>query len=201
MKKTALLYVHGLNGSADEAEMFAPYCPDVEVVGADYDGYVPGEVLGEIRKAYDELHERYDRVYLMANSIGAYFSMLALKDCEIVKALFVSPVLDMEKLILGMMSRADVSEEKLREQGEITTNSGIVLSWEYLCYVRDNPIDWKIPTEILYAGQDKIIPRSMVDEFVRGHDAKLTVMEDGEHWFHTEEQLAFLGEWMRRKFS
>jgi len=26
-------------------------------------------------------------------------------------------------------------------------------------------------------------------------------MENGEHWFHTEEQLAFLDNWMRGAFS
>ena len=34
-----------------------------------------------------------------------------------------------------------------------------------------------------------------IDRFVRQHDAKLTVMEGGEHWFHTPEQLAVLRKW------
>lgn len=29
------------------------------------------------------------------------------------------------------------------------------------------------------------------------HDVNLTVMENGEHWFHTDEQLAFLDIWMK----
>ena len=32
--------------------------------------------------------------------------------------------------------------------------------------------------------------------FARAHGAKLTVMEEGEHWFHTEEQMAFLDAWI-----
>ena len=28
--------------------------------------------------------------------------------------------------------------------------------------------------------------------------AGLTIMEQGEHWFHTEEQLQFLREWLIR---
>jgi hypothetical protein len=27
----------------------------------------------------------------------------------------------------------------------------------------------------------------------------LTVMEGGEHWFHTDEQIQFLDDWIRRK--
>lgn len=34
-----------------------------------------------------------------------------------------------------------------------------------------------------------------VEEYARHHDAQLTVMEGGEHWFHTPEQLAVLREW------
>lgn len=34
-------------------------------------------------------------------------------------------------------------------------------------------------------------------EFVNKHNARLTVLENGEHWFHTEEQLAFLDKWLR----
>ena len=30
------------------------------------------------------------------------------------------------------------------------------------------------------------------------HNTHLTVMENGEHWFHTDEQLAFLDVWMKK---
>lgn len=192
------MYVHGLGGNAQKAENYRKNCPGYDVIGVDYEGYVPNEVLGDIRACYDKMCEKYPQIYLIANSIGAYFSMLALRDCKIAKALFISPVLDMERVILDMMSRADVSEQELREKGEVVLRSGMVLSWKYLCFVRENPITWNVPTEILYAGHDNIISRHTVDEFVNTHGAKLTVMEDGEHWFHTEEQLAFLDEWMRK---
>jgi hypothetical protein len=29
------------------------------------------------------------------------------------------------------------------------------------------------------------------------HQATLTVMDGGEHWFHTEEQMAFLDNWIK----
>ena len=32
--------------------------------------------------------------------------------------------------------------------------------------------------------------------FAKKHNAMLTVMEGGEHWFHTEEQMRFLDEWI-----
>ena len=34
-------------------------------------------------------------------------------------------------------------------------------------------------------------------KFADDHHAKLTVMTGGEHWFHTEEQMRFLDEWIK----
>ena len=126
-----------------------------------------------------------------ARNIGLWASIIR------AKALFISPVLDMERLILEMMGWAGVSEAELRERGEIPTAFGETLSWRYLCYVREHPIAWDIPTEILYAGNDPLTARQTVDAFVRSHRARLTVMENGEHWFHTAEQLAFLDGWIK----
>lgn len=37
--------------------------------------------------------------------------------------------------------------------------------------------------------------RQTVEAYIRQHNAELTVIEGGEHWFHTPEQLAALREW------
>ena len=36
-----------------------------------------------------------------------------------------------------------------------------------------------------------------IHDFAKNHNAMLTVMEGGEHWFHTEDQMRFLDEWIR----
>ena len=41
-------------------------------------------------------------------------------------------------------------------------------------------------------------PCRTVEAYARKHGAKLTVMEGGEHWFHTPAQLAALREWEER---
>ncbi len=33
--------------------------------------------------------------------------------------------------------------------------------------------------------------------YIHGKGATLTVMKGGEHWFHTEEEMNFLDEWIR----
>ena len=199
--KRVMLYIHGKGGNAGEADRFRTICPGFDVLGVDYRGELPWEAAPQITAAYDEACRQYDHIILLANSIGAYFAMLALQGRAPDRALFVSPVLDMERLILDMMGRAGVSEQTLRERGEIPTDFGETLSWGYLSYVREHPIAWQAPTEILYAGGDHLVSRQSVERFAAEHGAGLTVLENGEHWFHTEEQLAFLDGWVKRVLS
>lgn len=139
----------------------------------------------------------YDSVILIANSIGAFFSMNALAKKTISKALFISPIVNMERLITDMMSWSNVTEDELCSKKEISTDFGETLSWEYLCYVRKHPIKWNIPTCILYAANDNLTSRKTVSEFASQTGATLTVMQNGEHWFHTDEQMAFLDNWIK----
>ena len=133
-----------------------------------------------------------------ANSIGAYFSLLSLADMPIEKAYFISPIVNMEKLIMDMMHWAGVTEDELQEKGIIATEFGEALSWEYLAWARSHPVSWHIPTEILYGSEDNLQSMETVKNFAAGCGAGLTIMEQGEHWFHTEEQLQFLREWLIR---
>lgn len=97
----------------------------------------------------------------------------------------------------ALVLRAGVSEAALQEKGTIETTFGETLSWEYLCDVRAHPLRWSVPTEILYGSKDFLTSEETVAAFARAHRAGLTVMENGEHWFHTDEQMAFLDDWLR----
>ena len=114
------------------------------------------------------------------------------------KAFFISPIVDMEKLILDMMGWADITEEKLREKQLITTGFGETLSWEYLCYVRNHPVNWSVPTYILYGDKDNLTSQETIHKFANDVNAGLTIMQNGEHWFHTAEQMSFLDDWIKK---
>lgn len=197
MRDTLILYIHGKGGTAAEAEHFRPLFPRCDVVGLTYSAETPWDAKREFPAAFQTLAAGYGRVILIANSIGAYFSLCALPQEKLEKAYFISPIVDMEKLIGSMMSWAKVSEAELRERGSIETTFGETLSWEYLSYVRAHPIRWTVPTEILYGGWDHLTERETVAAFAAAQGARLTVMENGEHWFHTPSQLAFLDDWLR----
>ena len=147
--------------------------------------------------SFDSITSEYNKTILIANSIGAYFSLISLADKKIEKAMLISPIVDMERLILDMMTRANVSEEELSIKKEIETPFGEALSWEYLSYVRKNPIHWNIPTGILYAEKDNMTSISTITDFFKKINANITVMSGGEHWFHTKEQMDFLDNWIK----
>ena len=198
MKHTAVLYIHGKNGSASESEHYKPLFPECEVIGFDYQTFSPWETGAEIRSVVEKLKSEYDSIILIANSIGAFFSMNAGIDSIIKEAYFISPIVEMERLITDMMDWANVTEDKLKEKGMIHTSLGEDLSWDYLCYVREHPVKWSVPTAILYGKNDALTSYETISAFAKKHNAKLTVMENGEHWFHTEEQMQFLDNWIRR---
>ena len=193
-----VLYIHGKGGSAAESRHYQALFPDCEVLGLDYRSSVPWEAGGEIRGVVNALRNRCGSITLIANSIGAYFSMCAGIDDAIRRAYFISPIVDMERLIVGMMRQANVSEAALRASGTIPTTFGEDLSWEYLSWVRAHPLRWATPTRILYGENDALTPREAVEAFARAHRAGLTVMPEGEHWFHTEEQMRFLDNWIMK---
>ena len=103
--------------------------------------------------------------------------MSTLAEKSISKALFISPIVNMEKLIADMMLWANVTEDELQSKKEIPTAFGETLSWEYLCYVRKHPIKWNILTCILYGGKDHLTSRETISEFAEKQGADHTVME------------------------
>ena len=163
------------------------------------DGRVGAKVTGkEIHDFIVKVKEKYNSIILTANSIGAFFSMNSGIDTMIEKAYFISPVVDMERLITDMMNWANVTEDELEEKKIIRISSGEELSWEYLSYVRRHPVSWTTPTAILYGSKDNITSYDTIVSFAEKHNASLTVMENGEHWFHTDEQMRFLDDWIQK---
>ena len=191
------VYLHGKGGNAREAERYRALLPGWRVTGLDYRAQTPWEVREEFLAYFKAARRDGTKVLVIANSIGAFFAMQALDETRVDRALFVSPVVDMERLIETMMAGEGITEPELRQRGEIKTEFGETLSWRYLQDVRQHPIRWRVPTAILYGSGDALMPRETVEAFARRTGATLTVMEGGEHWFHTKAQMQFLDAWVR----
>lgn len=204
----AYLFVHGQCGCKEEGLAFAEIaCPKgVQVLAVDLpehgerqgekERFNPWTAVPELKTVFAYMKSRWSEIGVRANSIGAHFAMLALGDEKLCKALFVSPIVDMERLIVDMLHWAGVTEQKLQGKGNIATDFGQTLSWNYLMWERQHPIrNWSCPTEILYAGQDNMSTMETVKGFAKAHGSALTVYPQGEHWFHTPEQLVVLRNW------
>ena len=157
MKQEVVIYIHGKGGCASEAEHYQELFPECDVIGLDYKAFTPWECKEEIQNAVKQLLERYKDITLIANSIGAYFAMNALSEKQIRKAFFISPIVDMERLISDMMKWANVSESCLDEKQTIETDFGETLSWEYLTYVRNHPIRLSSPAYKISVGTFHLI--------------------------------------------
>lgn len=192
-----VVYIHGKGGSASEAEHFKKFFAGREVIGFDYKSKNIWEVREEFQNFF-LLNKNFEPFTIIANSIGAYFAMDALADKNIERAFFISPIVDMEKIILDLMASENVTEDELREKKEIPAKFGENLSWKYLCYVRENPVRWKIPTHILYGEKDNFTSLETMKNFAEKNNFSLTVMKNGEHFFHTNEQMNFLDNWLKK---
>ena len=197
MSNKTVIYIHGKGGNIDEAEHYKTLFQNCDIIGFDYKSQTPWEAKEEFAGFFDKLSKQYKSVILVANSIGAYFAMNSLSDKRIEKAFFISPIVDMKKLIEDMMLYKNISEDELQRKGKINTSFGQTLSFKYLTYVRENPINWTIPTHILYGEKDNLTSKDTITEFAKKINATLTVMENGEHWFHTKEQMNFLDDWIK----
>ena len=197
--KKAVIYIHGKGGSIDEANHYKKiFNDDYEVIGFDYKSELPWQAKTEFQKYFDFIIPKYDEILLIGNSIGAYFSMLSLSEKPIKRAIFISPVVNMENVILNRMKLANVSEEELKAKKVINASFGEPLSWEYLSYVRNNPITWNTPTSILYGRKDNITSFKVMDNFANKINADLTILDNGEHGVHTNEQMKFLDNWFKK---
>lgn len=202
------LYIHGKFGYKEEAGTFAQTACQRgwQVLSFDLPGhgerkketgrFVPWHMKSELELIWRVVSHHWNHIALRATSIGVWFSLLSYADKPLEKALFVSPLLDMERVIYRMMRQAGVTSEILEQRQEISTDFGETLSWDYYTYAREHTVKkWKCPTEILYGKKDDMVEKSVIEDFCDRFQCHLTEMEDGEHWFHTEKQTYFLKEW------
>ncbi len=212
-KNGVFIFVHGQGGNKEEAERFAKIAvsygygvlsADMPEHGKRTDGakFVPWEVVPELSAIYEYAKKRWNKISLRATSIGAYFSLLAFRNRRIEKRLLVSPLLDMQGFIDGLMRYCGADEARLKREKEIKTESGQTLSYEYFLYAKSNPVRAAGEnTYILYADGDTLIPKKSVEKFAADNRCELTVLNGFEHWLHTEEEVAAMEKWEKSVLS
>ena len=157
----------------------------------------PQNCINDLKKIMQYAKLEYNDINLWACSMGAYFSMLAYKDEELEDCLFLSPIVNMKVIIDDMMKKASVTEEMLKEKREIKTDFGPTLYWDYYEFVKNNPVpEWETPSFIMYGKNDALQSEEIIKKFCEEHNGFLTEYEEGEHFFHTDDQLEFYESWL-----
>ena len=171
------LFVHGHGGNKEEALAFAEVVNSLgyQVIGIDLPVMeMPGKVMSLFSDVTQYLKQHYRSINVRSNSIGCWFSMLAFQQECLDKALFVSPILDMKTFIECAVHK----EERYYE------------------WVVSHPIErWDTETFILRPRRDAVVAEKVYGSFLSQHPCQVEIVENGEHWFHTPEQLEILRQW------
>ena len=160
----------------------------------------PENCVRDLKAVYDYAETISPEISIFACSIGAYFSLLAYHDQDLEQSLFLSPIVNMERLIDNIMKTSGVSEERLKAEGRIQLQGGRILDSNYYRYVKDNPVafEWRSPTSILYGSKDDLSEWEEISGFSSRYQTPVTVLEGGEHFFHTDEQLQAFDSWAKK---
>ncbi len=158
--------------------------------------------MNDLQAVLHYIQSQTDSIGLFGISIGAFYSLMTYPSQQFSESFFLSPIVNMLSTIEGMMYAFNIDEEELQSAKEIDTPIGKTLYWDYYYYIKHHPVTfWENSTKILYGKKDQLCSHADIVNFANQFDCQLTTMPDGEHFFHTEEQLLFFSNWLNKNFS
>ena len=161
---------------------------------------VPWVCTEELLGVYGALAPAYESTSIFGCSLGAYMELMAFGDTAIRKTLLLSPVLDMRWSIEDTMERGGLTLDDLQRERYIEMPYGLALEWEYYLYACAHPATWDQPAAILWGRRDEQVPEWVVDRFAAANRVDVRKV-DAEHYFHTEEDLVQLTDWLWDKLD
>jgi len=155
--------------------------------------------VADLRTVIQYAKQKWQSIGVFACSMGAYFSLMAYEDENLTQDLFVSPVVDMERIIRNMMRTFSITPERLQEEQVIEVATGQKMYWDDYCYVNEHPIrTWNVPTAILYGAEDDLCEREKTVGFCNQFHCQLEIVQQSGHYFHTPGQLSAYTTWLRK---
>lgn len=195
--KKVAVYIHGLKGSAKEAEDYSYLEDEYDVVGLDYKDGNPWELGGFLRQEFEKLTRNYKKIIVIANSIGAFYAYEYLSDFNIKQAFFISPIASMFQIVFNILMSNGIKRDELKAKKFITLDNGQTLSYDFYEHVSKEKDNWKVPTEILYGSHDELVYIENIVDFLADHpQSKLTIKSEAGHYFHTLEEKEFIKKWI-----
>ncbi|MCR5349246.1 MAG: helix-turn-helix domain-containing protein [Bacilli bacterium] len=195
--KKVAIYIHGMHGSAKEADDYSYLSEEYDVLGLDYQDGNPWELEQTIRSEFEKLTKNYKEVMVIANSIGAFYAYEYLSECPFKHAFFISPIASMHQIIFNIMMREGIGVKDLEEKRFISCKDGTMLSFDFYRHVSNDKDAWEVPTDVLYGSGDELVYIENIADFLADHPkAKLTVKHGAGHYFHTPKEREFIKEWI-----
>lgn len=190
-----IIYIHGLYGNAKEAEFYSFLNKEYDVIGLEYADGNPWEVKSTIVSEFIKLTSEYKTIYLIGNSIGAFYACMYLDSFNIKAAFFISPFVNMKNYIETQLRKNKFNLKQFEKTKIIELPDKQILSYDFYQSLL-NKDNWKIKTYILYGEKDNIVDKDSIFDFVSKHNACLSIMKNAEHYFHTPSQLRFIKKWI-----
>ena len=159
----------------------------------------PMEASPEVRTFAQLARSQSTEIGLLANSIGAYFSLCDTPAGTFERAWLVSPLLDLEYYIRDIMAEYSVTDEQLEAETEINTPRG-VLEWPYLRFVEKHPARLDIPSWIIRGDQDEMVPLGTLSRFVGAPGVELVQIEGGQHFLGQPPHLDTVVAWFEERY-
>lgn len=159
----------------------------------------PMEASPEVRAFARLARSQSTEVSLLANSIGAYFSLCDTPAGTFERAWMVSPLLDLEYYIRDIMAEYSVTDEQLEAQTVIDTPRG-VLERSYLRFVEEHPARLNAPSWIIRGDQDEVVPLNALSRFVGAPGVELVQVEGGQHFLGQPPHLDTVVAWFEERY-
>lgn len=156
------------------------------------------KAVADIRSIFSWGKARYSDIGLFACSIGVTFGMIACENECLTQAYFLSPVVNLEQLVLQMMDDEGIDEAQLRVKEFIISPSGSIYHIDYLNFLRQHhTLNWNVQTHILTGEQDPISEVSQVQLFASLYHATFDIVEGAEHYFNRFEEINCFRLWLQ----
>lgn len=190
-----IIYIHGLYGNTKEAEFYSFLFKEYDVIGLEYVDGNPWEVKNTIVSEFKKIISNYKIVYIIGNSIGAFYAYMYLDSFDIKAAFFISPFVNMKNYIESQLRKNKIDLKQFEESKIIELPDKQVLSYDFYQSL-SNKDGWKTKTNILYGEKDNVVDKNSIFDFVANHNACLSIIKNGNHYLHTPSQLRYIKKWI-----
>lgn len=157
------------------------------------------QAIEDLNDIYDFAKERYSSIISIGCSLGAYYSLIAFQNKPISFCALLSPVVDLIELTHQMLDNDNRSIDDVIENKSITLSNGIIVRYEDYQYLLNHQVNKiSFPISILYGRNDKLISYRSIEKFVSIHECECIISDYSEHYFHTNEDMIQIDQWLDR---